>query len=423
MKKVIKCFNLCIGAFIIVLLISNSLTSCLSDKKQAQCTILKPDKEINLIINNLSIPVNVWVTDVNKNYSYSYAFSKKTISNNELKGIIQGYNFNNQIPEEVFNNVASCIFYTGDSLKNNQLIINNEIFAALIYSVSKNDELVTTVLKNQNGKFYIIDELTSKTSSLTTNDIYSINLLLKQNGINYSSSVELRSFDRIYKRKVKNENFKLNINRYQNKPLLGLKSKLINNNTLNKLVFSGGGHDNCARPCATNVGTCSGSGGSNACEPKDPPSDPNGSCFWIGCIQIVDQTLSENASKTQMQTLYDFKDNYLSKSNFGTLQIESYYYVSSIIYDKIDLSLAEETLNLISKDVLPIINKLLTNPSNNSEILISSDTKKRFDSFLEKIQPLSDDQTYQTILNEIRENLTYVENMPTNQVDSEINKF
>ena len=188
MKKVIKCFNLCIGAFIIVLLISNSLTSCLSDKKQAQCTILKPDKEINLIINNLSIPVNVWVTDVNKNYSYSYAFSKKTISNNELKGIIQGYNFNNQIPEEVFNNVASCIFYTGDSLKNNQLIINNEIFAALIYSVSKNDELVTTVLKNQNGKFYIIDELTSKTSSLTTNDIYSINLLLKQNGINYSSS-------------------------------------------------------------------------------------------------------------------------------------------------------------------------------------------------------------------------------------------
>ncbi len=128
-----------------------------------------------------------------------------------------------------------------------------------------------------------------------------------------------------------------------------------------------------------------------------------------------------NFSETNHLTqLHNFRDNYLETCPYGRYLIDNFYYLSNKIIGNLSISDATEAINLIESDVMPIINKLLNNPSSNQTVLFDIVSKNKLITFLDKMKLLSNDSTYQSIILELEESLNNEVGKAVNVISSDI---
>lgn len=338
--------------------------SCENDQQNNDCETCKTE-------NHISSKVNF----------YGNSFNSKKYKNSELN--LNFYHTNTTINEKLYTFIDDIDIKKVIDLNDGEIVAINLITNRLNpssnyeeYNLNKNNILgLILYLKNNNNivlKFfkYIDNELQEqsfsnyKLSTITSNQIFKITDLFFEN---LEKDVFL-FVDNSY-RSVEDYNNK-EINRE-------LEILYYSRNEYNRI-----GPETCGSPCTANNGSeC----GLNNAEEWFCRKDEN--CPKDD--QEEELTPPERLNYNLMgitNDLYDFRNNYLKSYNGGQKIIDDYYDLGqtlSLSYHTLEQ--ARVTFNLLSSDIIPMINSLKNNPHGNT-ILINNQLKDKIVNYLQNIK-------------------------------------
>ncbi len=216
-----KSLNLKVSLLLTLIVSVVLFFACSKTTKEVQCSISKPTEILNLKIGANAGEYSVWVGATRNSNDFSYSFSRAntTSTNAQILNTLQSFGINQNV-NPVLKNVVASVFFIDKKLTNNISIQIENIKGLLLYSVGEKDKLVTTVLKNNGTTFEEINSLQSHTDAISSNDIFSIASIFKREVTQFLSSIQIATFEKLYKRDV-DENFRMNIYKYFKSPILG----------------------------------------------------------------------------------------------------------------------------------------------------------------------------------------------------------
>lgn len=113
--------------------------------------------------------------------------------------------------------------------------------------------------------------------------------------------------------------------------------------------------------------------------------------------------------------LYNFRDNILAKSALGEHFIYDYYYISTVIKDNLNATIAAESFTILDNIVVPALLKILHTPESTA-LLIHNTEKAALLVYIAHVRSLSDDPLFLEMMDEIVDNIVAVSSMTVNQV-------
>lgn len=276
--------------------------------------------------------------------------------------------------------LSGITIYTDDKELNNNHDYNidlEDIKAILAYTKDNKLNSMITKLYIKKGNTFVEHELSNlKTNSISSNDIIDISRILFDNKV--VTMISFFNMQNVTKGRT-------GVNQ--------LRDKL----SLNTSLFGRVAVKKCGRPCTEKTKN-------SDCQLFDSSQTGSPVPFWscVGtCAQeeaekvIVEK--SEYASNYNFieirSILHSFKDNYLMQQNNGEEIVDLYYQFSgNLNLEKLSVSLCVETFDLINSDVIPMIQDIQNDPTNDSNVLIDNATKIKLIQYLEKVKLVCDDQ-------------------------------
>jgi hypothetical protein len=271
----------------------------------------------------------------------------------------------------------------------------------------KNNELTDVTLKNIAGisvwepikdkiSFHRFFRVT-KENRLEEDPKYSVNTggVLNRD-INYLAINHLSNYKSINWVAYRVDKKNLRVSSEGSPKILDFTKAVINNSNV---VLTGG----ALMVCAAANPPCPGAG--DGC-------NPIGECMsWDGapggCIlnSIEKASNGRLSSNLGLEVARDIRDNFMSKSSVGKKYTESYEKLSQIIIN-IDTRESNKKLSdywQMYTDITGIINTIKN--GENGEVVVHQDEKTRFLEMIKYYRPISSNKEFQTILNQIEEDL------------------
>lgn len=324
-------------------------------------------KTISLI--NKNIELKVYGNAIDKS-TFSYADYNIELIKNEFLS-----NFNIEINEDLKNyRIASATLFSKNIITNNLKIESANINAILFYLI-KGNIYKTILLEKRNGVFLTNPDLLVTSEVISSNDINNIaqNVLLEK----CVSTISFIGFSKLLKTDNRISTLQTKIN-----SITELKNKT--------RTVNGPGHGNtavsCNAPCIP--------GTESFCTAQESQS---GGEHWF-CFPSVTGGCSADAMVVKIKegginisnynfdlfynSLYSFRDQYLSDKVKGKVIIVDYYELSkSFPIQELDLPFCTSSFDFVTSKIIPITNDLVNNPNSNN-ILIKAVNKAQIIDYL-----------------------------------------
>ena len=309
----------------VIVLLFAAITLLLScNNKESQKPIScskKADGNLDMKIigqTSFSFKCDYWLVK----QDYDNINSLLAYTNNELYTFIKN-NFKTKIELLNQNNIYSIVLYINKSINSSSVINIKSIKGISIYEYSDNSIYHHLFLRSKN--VFVEKKVTNvEVAGVSSNQI-------RHNLKNYLfKDVNDKSYLIVFTNDAKQ------FNNIIGTPKINYQTEIKGFNTKEP----DGGSVNCGAECnsGNNMMTCMANIGGWKCQANGGPLDP---CSANQTYLILDgyneQTLID------FQLMYNFRDNFLSKTNFGNTYIDHYYYISSIVDSKLTLSIAIET--------------------------------------------------------------------------------
>lgn len=395
-------------------------TSCKTKEPQA-CKV-EPSKITTTKINSLDYHFNIYDfrtgKERNSDAEYSLAITSDKIPAAEFDKI--------QILKDVFNSeinsrsILTAIFISAKEDNGSQLLERNVGAIAIWYKTSEKLKLAVYKRTSANEKL-ILDGEAYEAKGVRMEDFYKINrkvklantMLVGHNTVYVVTSDNYNKTEYNKLKKNTNNRFDIYYYVYNNTPVLLKEKDLLIMSSFpspEKTTLTCGGF--CATPQLRGNCVYEPGGGAPIC---DEPIDPD----QCEKNEGIDQQTPIAAGEEIDNTLHNLRDNILAKSEFGQHTIASYYYCSTELHGKVNLSLAIKTANLIVNVIYPAAQKL-NNPraiSDNTIFMTNKDIDDLVD-LCKDIQALSSDETFLPLMDENITNLEFCKGKTTSEIYS-----
>lgn len=176
----------------------------------------------------------------------------------------------------------------------------------------------------------------------------------------------------------------------------------------------------CGRPCEMG-------GGEDCTGYYDEGYFPMWYCETSICSKnsVEDKLFEANYSNYDYtnidNVLHSFKNNYLFTHEGGQNYITMYYNLSGTLpMENLTIPLCLETMDLIISDVMPLASNIESNPNLNSNILITTETKNRIISYLNKIRDVYNDQDSKNKIDQLIIKIEFFSNKSNNFITSNL---
>jgi hypothetical protein len=315
-----------------------------------------------------------------------------------------------------FNKLAGISVYYDNAILNKHISFNNEnILGIIIYDLDSKGIMKHRFFYKKNSNNY--EEKLSLLENMmsTTNQEF----------------IVYKFFPEIYKNKTIGISTLRDINLDVNK-ILEQKNefdlyrvvetfksiKIENNNVYRSLteqeaIFRGSACENCAE---TGNGSCD----SNLyCNPDEKRCSDKDNELSVAERSILSPTVANNLFNLDLHRR--LRDNLMVNYNIGEKYIEYYYAISGFLL-KEDYQ-TTTLLKLISTlpDFNSAVEKLIDQTNNGTEIIITENLKNDLFIIIDDLQIISNNSDYQTILNELKSDLTFLQNKTKDQILNELN--
>lgn len=386
-----KFFNL-LSIILVVCLTSYVIQSCDNNSECEEC------KNSNFKVTQILLENEIFEAreyDSNEDITYyqlkNQSRDKTALFLNQIKSQINDININQ----------ISGFILISSSKKSKELNFKN--IQNLILYENKNDFFNVRVFNVVNNS--IIEEQTlsnKKTDSYAINDIYNITNLLNRAKTKNIYSFILPNFPDGFNKNSELRN--------------SLKNKLFNS----KFAAP---KDDCGGPCKTTKKntTCRGL-----------PQDLDGynvSYFCEGncATEEVEDKLSNSSINYDYinikEQLRSFRDSYLLKHNTNNSIVDDYYYLSNNLeISNVNIELCVKTFEIITNDLLPIIQELKSKPFSD-EVLYSDNFRIKITNYLYTIKNSYSDDESKLIIDKIISKINYFCNKSNKQITEHLNEY
>ena len=285
---------------------------------------------------------------------------------------------NYNLPELQFDKIANFTLFTTKNIVYTKIIqVDNEnILGLIVYlKTEKENEFNVRVFKKINNKF-VENELSNlKTQIISSNYCFGVSKLLfreaKVNFVDFTNKL------------IDVKNYKNSFSDFDDK----LKIMLVVNGLTE--------NDGCALPCPIiyNQDLICARIVVNGIEQK-PECRDRLRCKMASIIDKLKNNKEENKLPSgDIDKLYNFRDQYLLKNEGGKKYVDLYYKLSSNLeMSDFSISLCIETVDLITKIVVPATESIVANPNSKNNILVNNIQSQILISYLQKVKNVYKDQ-------------------------------
>lgn len=351
MKKI----KLIVLSTIVFITIATSVIfiSCNKEQKCSTCKMRTDFLESTIKLESINYKFKLYPNTNGEQPDFGYT---NTDTKHFMNSLVEKFNLKEL---RQLNNplIASVVIYYDDKIESISTIDETRIKALLVYVIEGESYKTYVYELNGNNIYNFLSNLNLKTNYISSNDAFNLNRKILS-----SQSKSILSFNN-YKILIKTKN---ELSKFQR--ILSLPNLTLNN--IAKPNVS------CGTPCLYPM--------SNAhCEVYGENDyacwvDGGGDCLAMMILEELineEVDLSEFNVEDDLNSLYSFKDDYLSTTEKGGEIIDLYYILSGRIPLNIFTpTYGIETYSLISTVVVPLTNQLLANPQSTS-ILIDDTTK------------------------------------------------
>lgn len=308
------------------------------------------------------------------------------------------------------NNLPSAlVFFVNKPIDELQTLTSNNVVGITSYMASGN-KLSHNLYLSDTNLFKEIVEFSFEVRSLTTNQIqYS---LLKKVKTNFK---EANSYILILNKS--NGTLVGESDQFQIRTAVLESKRQTNDGASQREVPWVDVVASCASPCTDSKGNC------------EVYEQGLNQCVSAGCLvsDIETQLLNNNTFEPsyieetfEESTFYSFRDNFLIQTNIGNKYINYYYALSAFLYQNVNLSIAANTATLLPQ-INEAIEKLQFPEINGDQILINEELKTDILQILAEYKSISENDDYNSVLDDIENDVNEFSNKTVDQVLTEIN--
>ena len=376
------------------------ITACNKDQAVEQSTKLagEPDDILTLDINDESTLYEAWYgySETIKDPFYGLYIRKNRVQINQLEQTLNQFDLSMERITQKNHSLIGSVLYLNFLPEDHSSIQEENILGVIIYYRNAKDRLTAAFLQRNGSSFEAVEELNREIDFITMNDIYSLNHLFAQPGQKIAAIFSVNSAE--IPTHIRGTRY----------------SQAIANYTKGKSKNGEKAGNNCETACPS---PCEGNG--NTCVVgTDSHGDPVEQCGCASCGGDKAQALIENSGRSyslQHDKLYDFRDDFLSKSSKGETYIDYYYEISKTLVEKLELSLALEGVGLANAELLPLLDKLIKN-ENSKEVLYGNGTKNALIDYLKKVKDLSKNRAYGEMIDQVIKDIDHYANKTIGEI-------
>lgn len=363
--KNLKLIALTVLAFVTIA--STVFVSCQKQQEETSSNCKACDSNTNfeyktISLLNKNIELKVYGNAVD-NTSFSYADYNIESIKSELLSI-----FKIEINEDFKNyRIASATLFSKNIITNN-LKIESANFNAILFYLIKGNIYKTVLFEKRNGVFLTNPDLLVTSEVISSNDINNIsqNVLLDK----CVSTISFIGFSKLLKTDNRMSTLQTKIN-----SITELKNKT---RTVNGPGGGNNGPITCNAPCPLSTHAyCTAQESQSGGEHWFCAADIVGDCMadaMVVKIKEVGGNLTNYNFEFFYNSLYSFRDQYLSDKVKGKIIIADYYELSKKLpLQELDLSFCTSSFDFVTSKIIPIANDLVSNPNSNSVLIKAAD--------------------------------------------------
>lgn len=398
-----------------------SFYSCNKNPEPGECgygpTVLKAEVQKEIVFpNDIKKKINFLSLDEYKERPDApvHSWAETSTSSPELAQILNGFGITDINNKEKL--ITVIAYYNSD--KEAYTLKNENVYGFLVLTYDDKGYMYTQVFQKKGAAFEHLKQFDSKIWKIYFAQRNNIAKILTGRTTNLGYAVWIGNNESTYEQASKgSEN-----SAFQHQ--IDVELKLISTLEMSvslKGKFETKEHYDFSGACTpseckvTGKGKCAASPGSGV-----PFCDPE-KTYQEACGGRVAYEMASYTNSNTFTQAANFKDNILAHTDFGRHFIEDLRYIGDIFTDELSLADAIKVSNVVDDVIIPLATKLnSSSASSDYSLFITTAQATKLKDLITDMRNVSSDPLYQEILDEMADNVTYVEGKTTAQIKMDL---